>query len=229
MRCLIIEDNRQLAANLVDYLEACGHVVDYAADGVSGLHLAVTQPFDVLVLDLGLPGMDGMVLCERLREAGSDIPILVLTARDDLPSRVRGLDLGADDYLVKPVALPELEARLRAQVRRYQGRLRGERLQVGDLVLDEGTREASRAGRALVLTRIDFLLLRQLMRASPRVLTRQRLEEAIWGDAPPESDSLRAHVHRLRRVLDRPFPSPMLQTVHGVGYRLVAGGQDDLA
>ncbi len=229
MRCLIIEDNRQLAANLVDYLEACGHVVDYAADGVSGLHLAVTQPFDVLVLDLGLPGMDGMVLCERLREAGSDIPILVLTARDDLPSRVRGLDLGADDYLVKPVALPELEARLRAQVRRYQGRLRGEQLQVGDLVLDEGTREASRAGRALVLTRIDFLLLRQLMRASPRVLTRQRLEEAIWGDAPPESDSLRAHVHRLRRVLDRPFPSPMLQTVHGVGYRLVAGGQDDLA
>jgi DNA-binding response OmpR family regulator len=220
MRVLIVEDNRDLAGNLVDYLESQGHVVDSALDGITGLHLAVTGDFDAIVLDLALPGLDGTQVCRRLRTEGRATPVLMLTARGELEDRIQGLDIGADDYLVKPVPLKELEARIRAQVRRARGGLEHPCLQVADLVLDERTMSVTRAGRAIALTRLGYQLLRALMRESPAVVSRQHLEAEIWGDAPPETDSLRSHIHLLRRAIDHPFPTPLLHTVHGVGYRL---------
>jgi DNA-binding response OmpR family regulator len=220
MRVLIVEDNRDLAGNLVDYLQSQGHVVDSAMDGITGLHLAVTGDFDAIVLDLALPGLDGTQVCRRLRAEGRATPVLMLTARGDLEDRIQGLDIGADDYLVKPVPLKELEARIRAQVRRARGGLEQPRLQVADLVLDERTMSVTRAGQAIVLTRLGYQLLRVLMRESPAVVSRQRLETEVWGDEPPETDSLRSHIHLLRRAIDHPFPMPLLHTVHGVGYRL---------
>jgi DNA-binding response OmpR family regulator len=220
MRVLIVEDNRDLAANVVDYLQARGHIVDSALDGLTGLHLAVTGDFDAIVLDLALPGLDGIEVCRRLRAEGKATPVLMLTARGELEDRVRGLDIGADDYLVKPVPLKELEARVRAQVRRAQGGLPHARLNVADLLLDERTMTVTRAGRPIVLTRLGFQLLRTLMRESPAVVTRQRLEMELWGDHPPPTDSLRSHIHLLRRAIDHPFPVPLLQTVHGIGYRI---------
>jgi DNA-binding response OmpR family regulator len=220
MRVLIVEDNRDLAGNLVDYLQSQGHVVDSAMDGITGLHLAVTGDFDAIVLDLALPGLDGTQVCRRLRAEGRATPVLMLTARGDLEDRIQGLDIGADDYLVKPVPLKELEARIRAQVRRARGGLEQPRLQVADLVLDERTMSVTRAGQAIVLTRLGYQVLRVLMRESPAVVSRQRLEAEVWGDEPPETDSLRSHIHLLRRAIDHPFPMPLLHTVHGVGYRL---------
>jgi DNA-binding response OmpR family regulator len=220
MRVLIVEDNRDLAGNLVDYLESQGHTVDSAMDGITGLHLAVTGDFDAIVLDLALPGLDGTQVCRRLRAEGRATPVLMLTARGELEDRIQGLDIGADDYLVKPVPLKELEARIRAQVRRARGGLEQPRLQVADLVLDERTMSVARAGQAITLTRLGYQLLRVLMRESPAVVSRQRLESEVWGDEPPETDSLRSHIHLLRRAIDHPFSTPLLHTVHGVGYRL---------
>lgn len=220
MDVLLIEDNPDLAGNIVDYLESRGHRVDLARDGLSGLHFAASKAFDAIVLDLGLPGIDGVELCRRLREEGLATPILMLTARGELDDKVLGLEAGADDYLVKPLSLRELEARLRAQVRRAAGGLEQQRLQVGDLLLDERTRQVSRQGRRIALAPLDYQLLRLLMRASPAVLPRERLESLLWGDDPPDSDALRAHIHRLRLAIDRPFDVPLLHTVPHVGYRL---------
>ncbi len=224
MRVLIVEDNRNLAANVVDYLKSRGHVVDVAMDGVTGLHLAVTGDFDAIVLDLGLPGMDGTELCKRVRAAQVATPMLMLTARGELEDRIGGLELGGDDYLVKPVALRELETRIRALVRRAQGGLPQPRLQVADLVMDERTRSVTRAGQPIALARLDYQLLRVLMRESPAVVPRARLESELWGEEPPQTDALRAHVHVLRRAIDHGFSPPLLHTVHSVGYRLA---QDD--
>lgn len=220
MDVLLIEDNPDLAGNIVDYLESRGHRVDLARDGLSGLHFAASKAFDAIVLDLGLPGIDGVELCRRLREEGLATPILMLTARGELDDKVLGLEAGADDYLVKPLSLRELEARLRAQVRRAAGGLEQQRLQVGDLLLDERTRQVSRQGRRIALAPLDYQLLRLLMRASPAVLPRERLESLLWGGDPPDSDALRAHIHRLRLAIDRPFDVPLLHTVPHVGYRL---------
>jgi DNA-binding response OmpR family regulator len=221
VRILVIEDNRHFAANLVDFFESRGHQADAAADGLTGLHLAATQNYDALVLDLGLPGMDGHALCDRLRRAGCNVPVLMLTARGELEDKLRGLRGGADDYVVKPVALAELEARLDAQVRRASGALARSRLCVGDLELDQETMEVRRGGLRIELTRIDFEILKILLRASPKVVTRRQLEAEVWGDKPPDSDALRVHIHLLRKAIDRSFGRPLLHTVHGVGYRLV--------
>lgn len=222
MRLLIIEDNRDLAANLVDFLEARGHAVDAAADGVTGLHLAVVNDYDAIVLDLLLPGMDGIHVCRELRaRARRNTPVIMLTARGELQDKLAGFRTGADDYLVKPVALLELEARLLAVARRGRGNDTHNLLRVGDLELDEDTWEVRRAGRSLELTRLEVTVLAVLMREAPRVVSRARLEHEIWGDDPPASDSLRSHIHRLRTVIDRPFDHALLHTVHGVGYRLV--------
>ncbi|MEX0731226.1 MAG: response regulator transcription factor [Aquisalimonadaceae bacterium] len=222
MRILVVEDNRDLAGNLVDYLEARGHTVDLGSDGLTGLHLAATHEFEVIVLDLGLPGLNGIELCKRLRSEGNATPVIMLTARGEIEDRISGLDTGADDYLVKPVSLRELEARIHAQARRARGGLDQRRLQVADLVLDEQTMTVSRGGRPVPLTRLDYELLRVLMRRSPAVVSRSTLEAELWGDQPPGTDTLRTHVHRLRRAIDRPFSQPLLHTVHGFGYRLVS-------
>ncbi|MFG3694738.1 response regulator transcription factor [Stutzerimonas stutzeri] len=220
MRILVIEDNRDILANVLDYLELKGFVVDCAQDGLSGLHLAATAHYDLIVLDIMLPGIDGYQVCKRLREdAGRDTPIIMLTARDALDDRLQGLKSGADDYLIKPFALSELVARIEAVLRRSQG-ARKQKLQVGDLQYDLDTLQATRAGQSLRLNPIGHKLLTVLMQKSPAVVRREQLEEALWGDDVPDSDSLRSHIHQLRQVLDKPFDKPLLHTVHGVGFRL---------
>jgi DNA-binding response OmpR family regulator len=220
MRILVIEDNRDILANVLDYLELKGFVVDCAQDGLSGLHLAATEHYDLIVLDIMLPGIDGLQVCKRLRDdAGRDTPIIMLTARDALHDRLQGLGAGADDYLIKPFALSELVARIEAILRRSQGS-RKHKLHVGDLHYDLDTLQATRAGQPLRLNPIGHKLLAILMQKSPAVVRREQLEEALWGNDVPDSDSLRSHIHQLRQVLDKPFAAPLLHTVHGVGFRL---------
>ena len=218
---LLIEDHQDIAEMVYAYLERRGYELDYAADGITGLHLAVTNSYDVIVLDLMLPGMDGIVLCRKLRdEAKRDTPLLMLTARDTLGDKVAGLDAGADDYLVKPFEIQELEARIRALVRRRRGKTTPEALQVGDLTLDTGTLTVKRGGRTLNLPPIGLKILTVLMRASPRVVSRREIEREVWGDVLPDSDTLRSHLYNLRKSIDKPFSKPLLHTVQSAGYRL---------
>ena len=218
---LLIEDHQDIAEMVYAYLERRGYELDYAADGITGLHLAVTNSYDVIVLDLMLPGMDGIVLCRKLRdEAKRDTPLLMLTARDTLGDKVAGLDAGADDYLVKPFEIQELEARIRALVRRRRGKITPEALQVGDLTLDTGTLTVKRGGRTLNLPPIGLKILTVLMRASPRVVSRREIEREVWGDVLPDSDTLRSHLYNLRKSIDKPFSKPLLHTVQSAGYRL---------
>lgn len=220
MRILVIEDNRDILANVLNFLELKGHSVDCAQDGVSGLHLASSQDYDVIVLDIMLPGIDGYQVCKRLREdAGSNTPIIMLTARDELNDRLQGFNVGADDYLVKPFALAELLARAEALFRRSRGGSK-RLLQVADLSFDVDDLQVVRAGQLLKFNAIGFKLLEVLMRRSPAVVRRKVLEEALWGDDVPDSDSLRSHIHQLRQTIDKPFGKPLIHTVHGVGYCL---------
>ena len=220
---LLVEDHRDIAEMVLEFLEQRGFTVDYAADGVTGLHLAVTNPYDVIVLDLMLPGLDGLALCRKLREdARNETPVLMLTARDTLDDKIGGLDAGADDYLVKPFEVRELEARIRTLLRRHRGAVAREAYTVGDLTLDTATLRVTRAGQVLSLTPIGLKLLTVLMRASPRVVTRQQLEREVWGDLLPDSDTLRSHLYTLRKAIDKPFDRPLLHTIAGSGYRLAA-------
>ena len=218
---LLIEDNHDIAAMVCDFFEARGYTMDYAADGVTGLHLAVTGSYDAIVLDLMLPGIDGLDVCRKLRnEAARDTPVLMLTARDTLDDKVAGLDAGADDYLVKPFELTELEARIRATLRRVRGNLVRETMELGGLTVDTGTMQVTRAGQSLSLTPIGLKLLITLLKAAPKIVTRQELERAVWGDIVPDSDALRSHMYNLRKSIDKPFAKPLLHTVAGSGYRL---------
>ena len=220
MRILVIEDNRDILANVLDYLQLKGFSVDCAQDGLTGLHLARTGHYNLIVLDIMLPGIDGYQVCKHLREEDrNEVPILMLTARDALDDRLLGLQAGADDYLIKPFALSELVARIEAILRRSQGS-RMRQLKVADLVYDLDTLHVSRAGQTLKQNQEGLKLLVELMQKSPAVVRREALEEALWGDDCPDSDSLRSHIHQLRQVLDKPFAHPLLHTLHGVGYRL---------
>jgi DNA-binding response OmpR family regulator len=221
MRVLVIEDNHDLAANLCEYLEERGHLVDAAEDGLTGLHLAVRNTYDAIVLDVILPGMNGITVCRKLREeAGKETPVLMLTARDSVEDRVTGLEAGADDYVIKPFALREVDARLHALVRRASGKGRLRRLEVADLNFDTGTLMIRRGTRDIDLPPIPMRILEMLMKHSPRVVSRGDIEAQIWGDTPPDSDALRAHMHVLRSAIDQPGERPLLQTVRGRGYRL---------
>ena len=203
------------------YLERRGFNIDYAADGITGLHLAVSNVYDAIILDLLLPGLDGMELCQKLRtEARQDVPVLMLTARDTLGDKIQGLDAGADDYMIKPFAVQELEARIRALIRRRRGQVAPEILRVGDLSLDIATLKIERSGQTLTLTPIGLKILTVLMRASPRVISRRDLERQVWGDILPDSDTLRSHLYNLRKAIDKPFATPLLHTLPGKGYQL---------
>jgi DNA-binding response OmpR family regulator len=222
MRILVVEDDLDIAGNVGDFLEARGHQVDFAYDGISGMHLALTRELDAMVVDWMLPGMSGVDLCRRLRdETDTRVPILMLSVRDTLDDKLRGFGAGADDYLVKPFALPELEVRLQALDRRSRPAPRV--LRVGDLELDPETRVARRAGRLLEVQGAAFEILRLLLERSPKVVSREELESRVWGDEPPETDVLRTHVYTLRREIDRPFGSALLHTVRGVGYQIRLG------
>ena len=191
-----------------------------ASRQVTGLHLAATQEFDLVILDVMLPGLDGYSLAERLRQGErSDLPIIMLTARDALEDRLRGFRAGVDDYLTKPFAMAELAARIEAVLKRTRNKARRE-LQVADLRYDLDTLEVTRAGIPIQLSPIGHKLLAILMQRSPAVVRRDTLEEELWGDSPPDSHSLRTHIHSLRQQVDRDFSGPLIHTVHGIGYRL---------
>ncbi len=219
-RLLLIEDNAALLQNLYDYFEQAGYDLDSARDGLAGLDQASRGDYDVIVLDLNLPRLDGIALCRSLRlERRLTTPILMLTARDAVEQRIEGLRAGADDYLVKPFALAELEARIEALLRRSRP-VDGGVLRWADLSLDVANAHAERAGRTLTLTRTELKLLEALLRVAPRLVKRGELERLLWPDQPPDSDALRTHIHGLRQAVDRPFDTPLIETVRGIGYRL---------
>jgi DNA-binding response OmpR family regulator len=222
LRVLVVEDNADLAAMIGDFLEARGHRVDFAADGASGLQLALAQPHDAIVLDRTLPRLDGLELCRQLRQRGTATPVLMLTARDTTQDKIAGLGAGADDYLVKPFELAEVEARLLALHRRARGQLAQGALRVADLEYDPASFEGRRAGRGLTLNPTTRKLLEFLMRETARIVPREELEYLIWGDQPPDADVLRAHMHKLREAIDRGFDRKLLHTYRGAGYRLAA-------
>ena len=225
MRILIIEDDATIAANLYDFLESRGHAVDAAADGVTGMHLAISQTFDAIVLDLGLPGMDGLTLTRKLREeAHMETPILMLTARDTLDDKLEGFARGADDYLVKPFSLKEVEARLLSMNRRSSGRTAPRPLEVGTLSMDPRTMAVRFAGNDVKLPPKCLRILELLMREPGRVISREEIERLVWGESQETSDTLRSHLHTLRRALTAAGGHDPIETLHGIGYRLRQDG-----
>ncbi len=219
MRILLIEDQRDIAANIWDYLEHRGFVMDHTVDGASGLRMALDGDYDVIVLDLGLPKLDGLDLCRALRAAQRDTPVLMLTARDTLNDKLVGFAEGADDYVVKPFAMKEVEARIRALYRRGR-RQQGQTLRLADLSLDPDMRVAERGGQRLALTHAGFTLLETLLRRAPNLVRHAELADALWGESGGDIATLHTHLSVLRSALDRPFGTRLLHTIHGFGYRL---------
>ncbi|WP_273024007.1 response regulator transcription factor [Rheinheimera sp.] len=220
VRLLVVEDNRDICDNIAGYLEKHSYVLDFAYDGISAMYLAVTQPFDVIVLDLMLPGMDGLSFCHKLRtEAKVETPVLMLTARDTLDDKLKGFAAGADDYLIKPFALQELHARLQALYKRSHGKT-DNLLSVADLTLNKSTLQVHRAGRRVEVNPACLKLLQRLMEQAPSVVMRDELETLLWADERPDGDALRSHMYKLRQAIDRPFDRPLIRTVHRIGYRI---------
>ncbi|MRX27782.1 response regulator transcription factor [Kangiella sp. HZ709] len=220
---LLVEDHAELAATTGEYLEACGYIVDYAMDGKTGLQLALTNQYDGLVLDVMLPGMNGFQICSEVRkQSQSDIPILMLTARDQIEDKLEGFDSGADDYLLKPFDFSELDARLNAIIRRFKGELESNTLTLHDLKFDLKTLQVTRQEQKLKLSPTGLHILKVLMRRSPEVVTKQELEKELWGDMVPNSDVLRSHLYNLRKVIDKPFEEKLLQTLPSLGLKIVA-------
>lgn len=224
-RLLIVEDNRDILASVVDYLEIKGFVVDAIENGQAARALIQANHYDLVVLDIGLPGMDGFTLCAELRQRDRNpLPVIMLTARDAVEDRVLGFEAGADDYLVKPFALPELYQRIKAVLKRTQRRYEPI-LQVGDLSLNTETRLVTRQGQAIKLDRKGYALLELLMKRWPEVVTHEDLNHTLWGDEPPDSAALKSHIYRLRQAVDEAFASAMIRNVAGTGYALVTDAQ----
>lgn len=216
MNVLVADDDAAILEGIADFLQWRGIQVDCARQGRQALTLCQQNHYDVLVLDVMMPGLNGVELCEQLRRQGVTTPILFLTAMDTLDDKIRGFEAGADDYLVKPFAMDELVCRVRAlsqRISRHQLRL----LSYGSVELDVERQLAHREGRALQLSPQAFALLRYLVSHAPRVIARAELEQAIWGDDPPDSDALRSLLYQLRTQLDKPFAYPMLTTLRGQG------------
>jgi DNA-binding response OmpR family regulator len=222
MRVLVIEDQRDIAANIWDFLERRGHAVDHCADGAAGLARARRGDFDAIVLDLGLPRLDGLDLCRALRDAGDGVPVLMLTARDTLEDKLRGYAEGADDYMVKPFALRELEARLRALHRRSAPGASTAPLGHAGLGYDPAALAATREGRRIPLTRMQGALLAALLAQAPLVVPRERLLRTLWPAGDGDAAALHTLVYELRALVDRPFAQPLIGSVRGVGYRIGA-------
>lgn len=219
MKVLVVEDEPRVAQIVKRALEYDGHTAEVVADGIAGLAAAENGAFDAVVLDVLLPGLNGVEVCRRLRRAGVYTPILMLTARDAVEHRVQGLDAGADDYLTKPFAIAELQARVRALGRRRDRPGAAERLEAGDLVLDVARHEVHAAGRPLSLSNREFALLEYLMRNKGRVVTRQQILDNVWGyDFDPGSNVVDIYIHYLRKKLGNRDGKRLLRTVRGLGY-----------
>lgn len=219
MRVLVAEDNQDLAGNLIDFLELKSCTVDWAANGRQALNLVEKQPYDLIVLDIMMPGPDGLKVCRQLRQSNIDTPVLFLTARDTLDDKLEGFATGGDDYLVKPFSMEELFARLQALYKRNL-KQKSTLLQVEDLILNLETFKVSRAGQKIHLNPSCMKLLRCLMQHAPDVVTRETLCYTLWGDDVPDKDVLRSHLYHLRTAIDKGFDRPLLHTIHGVGFRL---------
>ncbi len=221
MRILLIEDQKKLSAFLAKGLGEAGYEVECARDGVAGLELALTKKFDLLLVDVMLPKKDGWKVVAEARAEGVKTPILFLTARDSVPDRVKGLELGGDDYLVKPFAFAELLARVRSLLRRPAAA--SERLQIDDLELDLHRNQASRAGEPLNLTGKEFMLLAHLVRSTGEVVSREEIAGHVWGiDFRTSTNVLDVMMRRLRAKVDDPYPKKLIQTVRGAGYVIQA-------
>jgi DNA-binding response OmpR family regulator len=218
---LFVEDHKDIAELVYEHLETVGYRVDYADNGTLGKQLATENSYDAVVLDLMLPDIDGLEVCQYLRtELMFAGPIIMLTARDTLSDKLTGFESGADDYLVKPFDLEELSARLNSLMRRFSPITNLEVLSVGDLTIDLSTHRATREGQPLALSPIGLKILTLLMSTSPKVVARRQVEKLIWEDLPPDSDALRSHLYNLRKIVDKPFSHSLIHTVHGVGFRL---------
>lgn len=220
LNALLIEDNLDLANTVIDYLSLEKIDCDHASNGISGLELLKNNQYDVLLLDLNLPRLDGLEVCEKLRRMGADIPILMLTARDQLKDKIAGFDAGTDDYLVKPFELEELVVRVQALSKRRSNQ--AQLLRCGDLVMNLTEKTVERDNQLLKLSPIAWKLLEALLRSSPSPLTRYQLETAIWGDELPESNNLKVHLFNLRKAVDGPFESALIHTISRHGFALRA-------
>ena len=218
---LLVEDHRQLAQTVLEYLEQQGATVDYAGNTRLARELVQEHHYDLMLLDVMLPGEDGYSFCQYLRkELALDLPVIFMTARDQLEDKLEGFDRGGDDYIVKPFALPELAARVSALIRRQRKEVTANTLQVADLQLDPARQEVRRDGQLLKLSPTAFRILRILMRESPKVVSREQLEHELWGDLVPDSDALRSHLYNLRKAVDKPFENALLNTLPGVGFSI---------
>ena len=221
MKILLVEDDYDVARNVCEYMESSSHEVEVAPDGLIGLDCVTREKYDCVILDISLPRLTGIQLCERIRNLGfSDLPILMLTAMGNLSYKEEAYEAGADDYLVKPFALKELELRLNAVIRRVSGNKAGKHLHVGDLSYDLMTQQIKRGDHDIDLTATSKKILELLMRNSHRVVSKQEIEQAVWGESPESPDLVRIHIHTLREAIDKPFNIPLLHTVRGMGYRL---------
>lgn len=219
-KILLVEDNREVAGILFDYFESEGVELDYADNGELGLKLALETPFDAIILDLMLPRMDGLTVCEKLREAGNTTPVLMLTALDSREDMLSGFKYGADDYLTKPFDLEILEARLHALIKRYRRTVTETSFEFASLRIDQKTHQAYRDGIKLSLNPTTYSILELLCKRAPDVVTREEITDMLWQDNEPNNDVLRSHIYQLRNQLDKPFESPMLVTVPKIGFRL---------
>ena len=227
MDILLVEDDFDVAQNICEHFELSGHNVEWAPDGLIELERATADARDIIILDITLPRMSGIDLCHRLRELGlTTVPIVMLTARGDLDDKVTAFGVGADDYIVKPYALEELESRIHALIRRSYGVDCASVLRVGELTFNTATHQVSRQQTKLAVSATARKILEILMRNSKRVVPKQEIEQTIWGDNPPQSDSLKIHIYALREAIDKPFNSSMIKTIRGVGYRITAGDED---
>lgn len=222
LRLLIVEDDPAFSSSIGEWFELDGHSCDYAADGQEALALISSTGFDVILLDVSLPQIDGLEVARRIRKLGNTTPILMLTARDAIDDRVTGLDAGADDYVVKPFALVEVAARVRVLSRRRTGEV--QRLTIGSLELLINEHRVRREGREIELSPIGWRLLETLARSSPELVDRETLSFSAWGDEPPEANNLKVQMFKLRKAIDKPFSTSIIETVKGRGYRLRVNG-----
>ncbi|MFV0448685.1 MAG: response regulator transcription factor [Vibrio sp.] len=216
LKALLVEDDLDLATALIDYMSLEDIECDYAADGQVGYNLIMSHRYDVIILDLNLPKIEGLAVCERIRNNGVESPVLMLTARDTLDDKLEGFSRGADDYLVKPFAMEELLVRMKVLAKRRSGQI--SKLVIADLELDLSHRQATRAGRELKLSPIAIKILEVLMREYPAAVSREKIVQIVWGDEQPDSNSLKVHIFNLRKQVDQSEWSPLIQTISGFGF-----------